>query len=143
MASTLSGCARSGTFPASCWTTLDDTRVPGVVRVDYDVPTTVQPGQTFRVTVNFMVGYIEPPDDLEGGTLTMTGPVNGPTTMTAWPWDDPPSWPFHFDFTVTGQPGQTIDFRTSSGVSRIIPAPGAGYVQICQVDALLQRIRIE
>jgi len=145
LSSTLTGCERSGRFPSLCITNLDENSRPGVIEVKYRVPTRVSPGQTFRVTVDFMVGYIDQPTYREGGYLEMNGPVEGPTQMAAWPETDQPEWPFEFDFTVTGQSGETIDFVAAFALSQNGPDGGPDPVvhTLCRAtDLLLQRIEI-
>jgi hypothetical protein len=141
-ASSLTG-STGGRFPAACFLGGVPLPVTGSIEIDYAAPTTVVPGQTFRITVNNLAGSVLLPIGAVNGDLSVRGPVDGPRLLSPRWAEYPPRVPFHYDLTVTGQPGQIIELHTVRASSLADPQGSGGLLtQQCYADIILRQIRI-
>lgn len=144
MASSLTSCGTGDRFPAGCFLGGVPLPVAGSIEVDYSAPTTVAPGQTFRITVGNLAGYVLVPIGPVDGDLSVRGPVEGPHLLSPRWAQYPPLVPFNYDFTVTGEPGQIIELHTVRASSLADPQGGGGLLtQQCYADIILRQIRIQ
>lgn len=133
----VSGCEVQQQFGATCTTSPP---VPhqefGAVDVDVEVPPKVEPGATFAVRVDSMVGYPGPPGSPSGsfpaGTLSVTGPVtpSGSFGVGQGIFGGSP-YPNTLQFTVTGEPGEEIRLGAVSGSSFHGTFPTNGFLATC------------
>ena len=111
----LAGCQIDAQYAAQCTTSPP---VPhqdnGVVDVSFDIPLTVEPGQTFEVTVFDMDASNGSTGQFRGGSITVTGPVYPSGNIPIGSRAEVP-YPQTLMFRATGQPGEVIHFDAEDG----------------------------
>jgi hypothetical protein len=142
----LGGCEASGSYQALCETEPILPRQPyiGTVNVYADAPLTVEPGETFTVTIERMSSDGATGSPLHpGGEVSMSGPVSHPG-ITPVGGLFGPAFPVTLTYTVTGAPGDRLRLMAEAGTAVLGTLGDDIYVETCIPvdDALLRTIRV-
>jgi hypothetical protein len=141
----LAGCEASGSYQALCETEPILPRQPyiGTVNVYADAPLTVEPGETFTVTIERMWSEGTGSPLHPGGEVSMSGPVSGAGTRSVGGLFGP-AFPVTLTYTVTGAPGDRLRLMAEAGTAVIGTLGDDTYVETCIPvdDALLRTIRV-
>ena len=142
----LGGCDADGSFEALCSTDPPLPRQPyiGHVTAYADAPLTVEPGETFTVTIEHLGSDgASGADAHPGGVVSMSGPVSGGGTRSVGGLFGP-AFPVTLTYTVTGAPGDRLRLAAETGTSVIGILGDDTYLETCVPvgDGLLRTIRI-
>jgi Ca2+-binding RTX toxin-like protein len=116
----------------------------GALSMSADIPTQVEAGQSFAVTVTGMGvasgAVTSVPTNAAVGTFAVTGAVAPSGTVTAGSIPFPPPipipqpWPFTQQFTATGPPGSTIEVSAvAAEEAAVAPDLSAFFTRSCTV----------
>jgi len=111
----LAGCQINAQYAANCATSPSVPQEnPGVVDVSIDIPLSVEPSQTFEVTVFNLDASNGTTGQYRGGSITVTGPVYPSGNIPIGSRAEIP-YPQTLMFKATGQPGEVIHFNAEDG----------------------------
>jgi hypothetical protein len=121
----LTACEFTTDYEAACGTDaqtpLDE---PGVVTMTADVPTKVEAGSTFTITVKDLGVALGPSDDpppADYGWFLSIGAEPGRIDLGSAA--SPATWPEELELTVTGQPGEYVLFGIIQAQAQIGEPP--------------------
>jgi len=111
----LAACQINAQYAANCATSPSVPQEnPGVVDVSIDIPLSVEPSQTFEVTVFNLDASNGTTGQYRGGSITVTGPVYPSGNIPIGSRAEIP-YPQTLMFKATGQPGEVIHFNAEDG----------------------------
>jgi hypothetical protein len=142
----LAGCDADGYFESLCTTNPPLPRQPyiGHVTAYADAPLTVEPGETFTVTIESLGSDGASGEGAyPGGVVSMSGPVSigGPVSVGGLLGRP---FPATLTYTVTGASGDLLRLRAETGTSVLGTLGEDSYLETCEpVDGgLLRTIRV-
>lgn len=132
----LTGCEYTKTYVnSSCSGPPDTSGQPGTVSMTADVPTKLEAGETFTITVQEIgvaLGESEDPPPADTARFLNIGAQ--PVEVVLGSVADPVQWPQEITLTVTGQPGEHVLFGVM-GAGRQDGTPPDAYELSCDTGS--------